>query len=150
MKGNRHAIGFGSARFPVQPWRRSTTPSVFTAFLRSQQGEETPDADLLHDAWNGLQAMLGGELKRRGLWHGPPRYLGVYGYEKWDAEVTVGDPMSYAWCTTRAPQSALAELVADCWAYIFLDRMRSLKRHLEEKGNIDGLVLRNVRNFLHE
>jgi len=94
-------------------------PSVFTAFVRSQQGAETPDATLLHDAWNGLQAALGGELKRRGLWYNPPCYVGVYGYERWDAEETVGDPMSHAWCYTRAPQSALAELVTDCWAYIF-------------------------------
>jgi len=28
--------------------------------------------------------------------------------------------------------------------------MPSLKRHLETKENIDGLVLRNVKNFLHE
>jgi len=125
-------------------------PAVFTAYVRSQRGGETPDADLLHEAWSGLQAVLGGELKRRGLWHNPPCYLGVYGYERWDAEETVGDPMSHAWCYTRAPQSALAELVTDCWAYIFADRMRSLKRHLEDKENIDGLVLRNVKNFLHE
>jgi len=125
-------------------------PSVFTAFVRSQQGAETPDATLLHDAWNGLQAALGGELKRRGLWYNPPCYVGVYGYERWDAEETVGDPMSHAWCYTRAPQSALAELVTDCWAYIFSDRMHSLKLQLKDKENIDGLVLRNVKNFLHE
>jgi hypothetical protein len=125
-------------------------PSVFTAFVRSQQGEETPDADLLHDAWDGLQAALGGELKRRGLWQCPPCYLGVYGYDRWDAEETVGDPMSHAWCHTRPTQSALEELVTDCWAFIFSDRMRSLKLQLVEKENIDGLVLRNVKNFIHE
>lgn len=124
--------------------------AVFTAFVRSQQGAETPDADLLHDAWDGLQAALGGELKRRGLWQSPPCYLGVYGYERWDAEETVGDPMSHAWCYTRPAQSALEELVTDCWAYIFTDRMHSLKLQLADKGNIDGLVLRNVKNFLHE
>lgn len=133
------------------PWPRPhPMPSVFTAFVRSQQGEETPDADLLHDAWNGLQAALGGELKRRGLWQSPPCYLGVYGHERWDAEETVGDPMSHAWCRTRPAQSALEELVTDCWAYVFSDRMRSLKLQLAEKENIDGLVLRNVKNFLHE
>lgn len=124
--------------------------SVFTAFVRDQQGAETPDADLLHAAWDGLQAALGGELKRRGLWHNPPCYLGIYGHERWDAEETVGDPMSHAWCYTRPAQSALEELVTDCWAYIFTDRMQGLKLQLEDKGNIDGLVLRNVKNFLHE
>ncbi|HEX3553537.1 MAG TPA: hypothetical protein VIA62_09945 [Thermoanaerobaculia bacterium] len=125
-------------------------PSVFTAFVRSQQGAETPNADFLHAAWNGLQAALGGELKRRGLWNSPPCYLGVYGHERWDAEETVGDPMSHAWCQTRPAQSALEELVTDCWAFIFSDRMRGLKQQLMEKENIDGLVLRNVKNFLHE
>jgi hypothetical protein len=151
MKHDRPSIPFGSARLPVRRWARpSAMPSVFTAFVRSQQGEETPDADLLHDAWNGLQAALGGELKRRGLWQSPPCYLGVYGHERWDAEETVGDPMSHAWCYTRSNQSALEELVTDCWAYVFSDRMRSLKLQLAEKENIDGLVLRNVKNFLHE
>jgi hypothetical protein len=135
-----------SRRWP----RPDPMPSVFTAFVRSQQGEETPDADLLHDAWNGLQAALGGELKRRGLWQSPPCYLGVYGHDRWDAEATVGDPMSHAWCHTRPTQSALEELVTDCWAFVFSDRMRSLKLQLVEKENIDGLVLRNVKNFLHE
>jgi hypothetical protein len=133
-------------RFP--PFQ--SRPAVFTAFVRSQQGAETPDADLLRDAWNGLQAALGGELKRRGLWQSPPCYLGVYGYERWDAEETVGDPMSHAWCYTRFAQSALAELITDCWAFIFSARMQSLKHQLSEKENIEGLVLRNVKNFLHE
>jgi hypothetical protein len=136
---------------PTGQWARpSPALSVFTAFVRSQQGEETPDADLLHDAWNGLQAALGAELKRRGLWQSPPCYLGVYGYERWDAEETVGDPMSHAWCQTRPIQSALAELVTDCWAFIFSARMQSLKLQLRDKENIDGLVLRNIKNFLHE
>lgn len=147
MKDPKPAIP--SAAFRRWP-RPQPLPSVFTAFVRSQQGEETPDADLLHDAWNGLQAALGGELKRRGLWQSPPSYLGVYGHDRWCAEETVGDPMSHAWCETRPAQSALEELVTDCWAYVFANRMRSLKLQLAEKENIDGLVLRNVKNFLHE
>ena len=151
MKDDAPLTPLGSFSVPFQRWARpSPAISVFTAFVRSQQGEETPDADLLHDAWNGLQAALGGELKRRGLWHSPPCYLGVYGYDRWDAEETVGDPMSYAWCHTRPTQSALAELVTDCWAFIFSARMQSLKAQLTDKENIDGLVLRNVKNFLHE
>ncbi|HEX4965755.1 MAG TPA: hypothetical protein VF173_33405 [Thermoanaerobaculia bacterium] len=151
MKDDGPLTPLGRPCVPIQRWARpGTAPSVFTAFVRSQQGEETPDADLLHDAWNGLQAALGGELKRRGLWQSPPCYLGVYGYERWDAEETVGDPMSHAWCRTRPIQSALAELVTDCWAFIFSDRMQSLKLQLMDKENIDGLVLRNVKNFLHE
>jgi hypothetical protein len=151
MKDDAPLTSLGRPHVPIPPWPRpSPALSVFTAFVRSQQGEETPDADLLHDAWNGLQTALGGELKRRGLWHSPPCYLGVYGYERWDAEEPVGDPMSHAWCQTRPIQSALAELVTDCWAFIFSDRMQSLKLQLTEKESIDGLVFRNVKNFLHE
>jgi hypothetical protein len=116
-------------------------PSVFTAFVRNLRGEETPDADLFHDAWHGLRAALASEMKKRGLWQSPPCYLGVFGWERWDAGETAG---------VRAQASALGELVADCYAFIFVDRLQSLKRHLAEKPDIDGLVRLNIRHFLHE
>jgi hypothetical protein len=118
-------------------------PSVFTAFVRCLQGAATPDADLFHDAWHGLRAALATELKRRGLWQSPPSYLGVCGWERWDSESPPTD-------ATRRQASALGELVADCYAFIFVDRLQSLKRHLQDKPNIDGLILLNVRHFLHE
>jgi hypothetical protein len=118
-------------------------PSVFTAFVRGLQGERTPDADLFHDAWHGLRAALVSEMKRRGLWQSPPCYLGAYGWENWDTEAPQGSGASRA-------QDALGELVADCYAFIFVDRLQSLKRQIEDKPNIDGLVLLNVRHFLHE
>jgi len=126
------------------------SPSIFTAFVRSQQGSETPDAVLLHNAWNALQVVLGAELKRRGLWRSSPSYVGIYGHDRWDAEETVGNPMSHAWCRTRPTHTALEELVTDCWDYIFSARLRSLRLQLQRKENIDGLVIRNVKNFLYE
>ncbi|MES1245070.1 MAG: hypothetical protein ABUT39_25930, partial [Acidobacteriota bacterium] len=116
-------------------------PSVFTAFVDGLHGERTPDADLFHDAWHGLRAALVGEMKKRGLWQSPPCYLGAYGWESWDAEEGTG--------AGRA-QGALGELVADCYAFIFVDRLQSLKRQLLDKPDIDGLVLLNIRHFLHE
>jgi len=116
---------------------------VFTAFVRGLQGERTPDADLFHDAWHGLRGALAGEMKKRGLWQSPPAYLGVYGWESWDSEAPQGSGPARA-------QSALGELVADCYAFVFVDRLQSLKRHLQDKPDIDGLVLLNVRHFLHE
>ena len=71
----------------------------------------------------------------------PPSYLGVFGWERWDAGDAVG---------ARAQAGALGELVADCYAFIFVDRLQSLKRHLAEKPEIEGLVRLNVRHFLHE
>jgi len=118
-------------------------PSVFTAFVHGLEGARTPDADLFHDAWHGLRAALVSEMKKRGLWQSPPCYLGVCGWESWDSEGPQGSG-------TFRSQSALGELVADCYAFIFVDRLQSLKRHLEEKPDIDGLVLLNIRHFLHE
>src|SRR6185436_13009074 len=142
MPKRRPSTHFVTAHSSAQRWpRRTSTPSVFTAFIRGLQGERTPDADLFHDAWHGLRAALVNEMKKRGLWQSPPCYLGAYGWESWDSEAPQG--------SNRA-QGALGELVADCYAFIFVDRLQNLKRHLEDKPDIDGLVLLNVRHFLHE
>lgn len=131
----RPSTYFATAHAAAQRWpRRSGQPSIFTAFVRGL-GAETPDADLFHDAWHGLRALLAKELKRRGLWQSSPSYLGICGGERWDAEETPG---------------ALGELVADAYTFVFVDRLQSLKRQLEDKPDIDGLVLLNVRHFLHE
>src|SRR5262249_54093314 len=63
---------------------------------------------------------------------------------------TTGDPMAHARGDRPASQSALGELVSDCWAYIFSDRRRSLRRQLARKANIDGIVSLNIKHFLHE
>lgn len=144
MVKRRPSTHFVTAHSSAQHWpRRTSMPSVFTAFIRCLQGERTPDADLFHDAWHGLRAALANEMKKRGLWQSPPCYLGVCGWESWDSEVQQGSGGNRA-------QGALGELVADCYAFIFVDRVQSLKRHLEDKPDIDGLVLLNIRHFLHE
>jgi len=144
MVKRRPSTHFVTAHSSAQHWpRRTSMPSVFTAFIRGLQGERTPDADLFHDAWHGLRAALVNEMKKRGLWQSPPCYLGVCGWESWDSEVPQG-PGSHC-----AP-GALGELVADCYAFIFVDRQQSLQRHLQDKSDIDGLVLLNIRHFLHE
>jgi hypothetical protein len=144
MLKKRPSTQFVTPHSSAQRWpRRTSTPSVFTAFVRGLEGARTPDADLFHDTWHGLRAALVQELKRRGLWESPPHYLGVCGWERWDSEAPPGSGPARA-------QSALGELVADGYAFIFVDRLQSLKRHLEEKPEIDGLVLLNVRHFLHE
>src|SRR5689334_551606 len=136
MLKRRPSTRFVTAHSSARHWpRRTSLPSVFTAFVGGLQGERTPDADLFHDAWHGLRAALVGEMKKRGLWQSPPCYLGAYGWESWE---------------TEGSQSALGELVADCYAFIFVDRLQSLKRQLQDKPDIDGLVLLDVRHFLHE
>ena len=144
MPKKRPSTHFVTAHASAQHWpRRTSMPSVFTAFVRCLQGAATPDADLFHDAWHGLRAALATELKRRGLWQSPPSYLGVCGWDRWDSESPATD-------ASRRQASALGELVADGYAFIFVDRLHSLKRQLEDKPDIDGLILLNIRHFLHE
>jgi hypothetical protein len=83
-------------------------------------------------AWQALRRLLVGELKRRSLWTLSPAYLGIYGSASWSEE------------------EALDELTADGFLFVFGDRLRSLKAQLRFKANVEGLVLRSVRNFLHE
>lgn len=151
MVKRRPSTHFVTAHSSAQHWpRRTSMPSVFTAFVRGLQGERTPDADLFHDAWHGLRAALVNEMKKRGVWQSSPSYLGAYGWESWDSEAPRANPRAQGADATREQISALGELVADCYAFIFVDRLQSLKRQLQDKPDIDGLVLLNIRHFLHE
>jgi hypothetical protein len=107
----------------------------FTRFLRNLEPGgplERNDGDFDDEVWAALRRLLVGELKRRSLWSLPPAYLGIYG------------------CATWADPAAVEELVADCFVFVFAERFRSLKAQLRNKPNIEGLILRNVRDFLHE
>jgi hypothetical protein len=112
-------------------------PPLFTRFVLSLQGK--PDEELALAAWERLREILEHELKRRGLWSSPPTYLGIYGRPGWSGPM--GDPDAGA---------ALDELVAEAYAFIFVDRLGRLQAQLEIKPNIEGLVLLNVRHFFLE
>jgi hypothetical protein len=103
---------------------------VFTEYVRSLATGREPEPQRLAAVREALRGALRGELKRRGLWNAPPDYLGVYGAESWE--------------------DALEELLAECYAFVFVDRLRALQAQLEVKPNVDGLVFLNVRHFLHE
>ncbi|MEM1180577.1 MAG: hypothetical protein AAGM22_19685 [Acidobacteriota bacterium] len=74
--------------------------------------------------------MVQRQLVRRGLWLGPPRFVGLVGDDRWTAE-------------------ALDELTSDALIHL-LGRIRLLHRHLQIKGNVDGLVRLEVGHFLHD
>lgn len=104
---------------------------VFTAYLRSLTAAGPQEPSLFDRAWEELKSALIAELRLRGLWTSPPGYLGLVGSECWDA-------------------AALEELTADAYAFNFVDRLRSLRAHLQVKPNIDGLVRLNLKNYLYE
>jgi hypothetical protein len=108
--------------------------SGFTRFLRNLEPGRPLDRESreFDEAWVALRRLLVSELKRRSLWALPPAFLGIYGCASWT------DP------------EAVEELVAECFVFTFAERFRSLKAQLRSKPDIEGLVLRNVRNFLQE
>lgn len=108
--------------------------SGFTRFLRNLEPGRPLDRESreLEEAWAALRRLLVSELRRRSLWSLPPAYLGIYGCASWN------EP------------EAVEELLAECFVFTFVERFRSLKAQLRSKPDIEGLVLRNVRNFLQE
>jgi hypothetical protein len=121
-------------------WRRKPfpdpEPGIFTAYVRSLDARgEPPDSGAFQELLAALRRALRAELQKRGLWDAPPSHLGVYGWRRWEEGPERG---------------ALEELLAECYSFIFLARLRSLQAQLLAKPNIDGLVFLNIRHFLHE
>lgn len=111
---------------------------IFTEHVRSlEPGKNPPGPERVAAVRKALRVALKSELKRRGLWESPPRYLGIYGWERWEEGAPSGD-------------DALSELCAEAYVFIFATRLRSLRTHLESKENVDGLIFLNLRHFLHE
>jgi hypothetical protein len=102
----------------------------FTQYLSALDPRGAPPGDEVFDAvWAALRTALRGELRRRGLAASPPAYLGLHGFERWE-------------------DGALEELTAEAYAFIFVDRLRSLRQQLTVKENVEGLVYLNLRHFV--
>lgn len=118
---------------------------TFSDLLRRLGREgEPPDQETFVALWEALRAALVAELRKRGLWQSSPCFLGVYGAESWQEGEKPGHSLA------GRSLDPLDELVADCYAYTFVDRLRALRAQLEVKPNVDGLVFLNIRHFLHE
>lgn len=104
---------------------------VFTDYIQELEPGSEPDPERFRTMWNALRSALAGELRKRSLWHAPPSYLGIYGGTTWKDE------------------EILEELLIDCYAFIFVDRLEGIKGLLEVQDNVEGLVFRNIRNFLY-
>ncbi len=106
---------------------------IFSEFIKSSSLRNAPPGvSELAAVWAALRRALIHRLKQQALWSVPPSYLGVSGRSSW------------------ADRTALDELLADCYEFIFVDRQEALKAELERRENIDGLVFRNIGNFLYD
>ena len=129
-------VGLSAHRQRIQP---------YTEFLHSLGHQaEMPSHQSLDQVLQALRGLLHREIRRRGLRDTSPSVLGLVGYRRWWGS-SPSLPMA-----ERGEGDALEELAVDCYVYIFIDRLRSLMAQLKAKGNIDGLVQRNVRNFVHD
>ena len=111
---------------------------VFTRYVQTVATGAEPDDALVEAVWQTLRRLLRGELRRRGLGERPPSYLGVLGQTSWRAG------------SGSKQGDTLDELVGDCFAFALIERMASLVAQLRKKETIDGVVVRNVRHFVHE
>lgn len=104
---------------------------IFSAYVASLgENGEPPDHHSYEEIREELRGVLVGELRRRGLWTAPPSFLGHEG-SGWGG-------------------GALDDLVTDAYSFIFIVRLRGLRNQQRLKGNIRPMVIRNVRNFLHD
>ena len=102
----------------------------FTDFVRSLAAGKELDAEVYRASRELIRVELTREMMRRGLLDLPPRFLGLTG-KKWSRDL-------------------LDELVSDCYQDLFVFRLGSLKNQLLVRNDINGLVVRAVRNFLHD
>lgn len=104
---------------------------VFTAYVRAfEAGGAAPDPELFERFWSKLRMIFVGEIKKRTMWTASPGYLGVYGAASWSDE-------------------AIDEALVDVYAFL-LDRLPSLRAQLRLQDNVEGLVFRNLHNYLYD
>lgn len=106
---------------------------IFSQHVKSlADGHGVDDVQGFDAAWEKLGDALQSEMMQRGMWSTSPSYLGVVGYVSWSQE------------------EAFFELQSDCYTFSFVRRLPGLNALLENQDNIEGVVFRNIRNFLFE
>lgn len=102
--------------------------SVLTHHVRHFGEADIPDGDVLAE----IRQLLRFHMRRKHLLSAPPGILGYPDRREWRTDADFED------------------IVVDCYVFAVLDRLRGLRNQLRIKPNIDGLIARNVRNFLLE
>ncbi len=105
---------------------------TFTEFVRLLAEEKEPTSKDLDAVLSKLKAALKGKMAERSLLHVPPRRLGVYGASSWSDE------------------NAFEQLLYDCFSFSFVHRLSSLQGLLKMQSDIEGVIFRNIGNFLFE
>jgi hypothetical protein len=109
---------------------------TFTRFVRSLEPGSEPDPEVLRAAWSALDRTVRQELGRRSLTQASPHWLGIYGFR--------------GWWEAAGQSGPLADLLAECYRFVFVERLAALKAQALAKANIEGVVLASVRHFLHD
>lgn len=100
--------------------------TIFTDFVRDFE-TESENHGLIIEA---IRDVLCKELRRRGIFHFGPSLLGYTG-SSWDDE-------------------SLHDLAYDCLDRSILQKLRGLRALLKKNGSVDGVVVRNIKNFVGE
>ncbi len=107
----------------------------FRDFVLSIRSTGEPADDALDQLWTELRRRLRLALRRRGLWHRPPSYLGGLGPAAWTLPETAdrrGLPTT--------DQDALDELTTDFYVEMFVKRLPSLRRYAERGDNLEKVI----------
>ena len=102
--------------------------SVLTEHVRTFSEASDPTTDVLP----ALKRLLRYHMKRRNLLSAPPEFLGYPEVANW------------------SKKNAFDDILVDCYKFAILDRLTALQEQLKIKPNVDGLISRNVSNFLLE
>lgn len=103
---------------------------VFTEYVRHLATGNAPAHELHERFWKTFRGALVAEMKRRALWNISPACLGFVGG---------------SWSTS---EDALEELAHDSFVSVVLERLQGLAAQLEVRSDVEGLVFRNLKNFL--
>lgn len=101
--------------------------TIFTEHVRCRlEGAEPPPGILEH-----LRSVVVNDLRKKGLWSAPPKYLGYDGSAWSDGE-------------------AIEDLVQDCYVTCILRNLANLAERLPYSHSIDGMVRKKVGWFISD
>lgn len=113
---------------------------AFTRYLRAFEPGGEPPQEAFDAMWKALRRSVIAELRRSSAWSSPPSYLGVLGSQSWRTQNS----------GSGSGDEALEELLNDCYAFVFVERLARLRAPLAVGRGIDGLVVVTLRRYLQE